>query len=69
MKFITLVCSGISSAVLYLAMFFMVVISFAYDLIGIALESMTNFVDYHLGDQLNVFDEALNGKRDHKEVQ
>jgi len=69
MKFIILVCSGIASAVLYVAMFFMMVISFAYDFIGIALKGVTDFVDHHLKGQIDVFDVALNGNRDLKESQ
>ncbi|MGZ8212885.1 MAG: hypothetical protein ACXWTP_00085 [Methylosarcina sp.] len=62
MRFMTLICSGISSAVLYIAMLFMVVITSIYAVIGVVLEMATNIVDYHLGDQINVFDKALNGK-------
>lgn len=63
MRLITMLCSGISSVVLYMAMLAMVIISFAHDAIGIALGKLTELLDYFLGDQLHVFDEALNGKQ------
>ncbi len=55
MRLITMLCTGISSAVLYVAMLTMVIISFTHDVIGIALGKITEFFDYYLGDQLQVF--------------
>jgi hypothetical protein len=63
MRFITLICSAISSVVLYIAMAFMVVISYTYEMLGMALEKITSLVSHYLDDQLDVFDEALNGSR------
>ncbi len=63
MRLITMLCSGISTAVLYVAMLVMVIISFAHDVMGIALGKITDVLDHFLGDQIQVFDEALNGKR------
>lgn len=68
MRFITLFCSGISSAVLYVVTLFMVAVSWLYGTIGIALETATNIVDYHLGGQLDLFEEALNGKQNRKKL-
>lgn len=46
----------------------MVAVSWLYGTIGIALETATNIVDYHLGGQLDLFEEALNGKQNRKKL-
>jgi len=62
MRLITIICSGISISVLYVAMLFIVIISFVYDVIGTAMEKITDLFDYFLNDQLQVLFDALNGE-------
>jgi hypothetical protein len=62
MRFITLVCSGISSAVLYVAMLLMVAVNWTYGLIGVVFEIVEEVVDYHLGNQIDLFNESIKNR-------
>lgn len=62
MKLITLVCSGISSLVLYVAMFVMLVLIYGCGFISDVLAKVTDCLDYFLNDQIKLFDETLNNK-------